>query len=57
MLFPLIMLMMMLIVYDSDHFGDVVIDGDRGGDVRIFFILWLHSYEHNYHGDKPYTYV
>ena len=51
------MLMMMLIVYDSDHFGDVVIDGDLVGDKMIFFQLWLHSYEHNYHGDEPYTYV
>ena len=32
MLFPLIMLMMMLIVYDSDHFGDGVIDGDLVGE-------------------------
>ena len=57
MLLPLIMVMIMLIYYDSDHFGDVVNDGDRVGDVRIFFQLWLHSYEHNYHGDEPYTYV
>ena len=55
MLFPLIMLMMRLIV--CDHFGDVVNDGDRVGDVRIFFLLSLHSYEHNYHGDEPYTYA
>ena len=39
MLFPLIMLIMMLIVYDSDHFGDGVIDGDLVGDVRIFFSI------------------
>ena len=32
MLFPLIMLMMMLIVYDSDHFGDGVIDGENTND-------------------------
>ena len=57
MLFPLIMLMMMLIGDDSDHFGDGVIDGDLVGDKMIFFQLWLHSYEHNYHGDEPYTYV
>ena len=57
MLFLLIMLMMMLIVYDSDHFGDVVNDGDRVGDVRIFFLLSLHSYQHNYHGDEPYIYA
>ena len=57
MLLPLIMVMIMLIYYDSDHFGDVVNDGDRVGDVRIFFLLWLHSYEHNYHGDEPYAYA
>ena len=57
MLLPLIMVMIMLIYYDSDHFGDVVNDGDRVGDVRIFFLISLHSYEHNYHGDEPYTYV
>ena len=39
MLLPLIMVMIMLIYYDSDHFGDVVNDGDRVGDVRIFFSI------------------
>ena len=57
MLLPLIMVMIMLIYYDSDHFGDVVNDGDRVGDVRIFVLLSLYSYEHNYHGDEPYTYA
>ena len=35
----MLMMMMMMIVYDSDHFGDVVNDGDRVGDVRIFFSI------------------
>ena len=39
MLFPLIMLMMMLIVYNSDDFDDIVNDGDLVGDVRIFFSI------------------
>ena len=37
MLFPLIILMMMLIVYDSDHFDNIVNDGDLVGDEKIFF--------------------
>ena len=31
--------MMMLIVYDSDHFDNIVIGGDLVGDVMIFFSI------------------
>ena len=33
------MMMMMLIVYDSDHFDNIVNDGDLVGDEKIFFSI------------------